>query len=195
MRDDVLASGGYAGRVRYADGGGLTAAARTKRERVRFTAAEMFVRGLAPPRVARQLRVSHKSAYARHRTWKAGGVRALVSRGPGGSRCQLTADQLTRLGHELDAGPAAHGRVQDQRWTPARITILIRRLFGVSYTLRGASYLLHRLGFSPQVPVHRAAERDEDAIATWVKGTRPEVEKQRGSRMRGSSSPTRPASR
>ena len=36
-----------------------------------------------------------------------------------------------------------------------------------AYTLRGTSFLLHRLGFTPQVPVHRAAERDEDAIAAW----------------------------
>ena len=41
------------------------------------------------------------------------------------------------------------------------------RLFHVRYTLRGTSYLLHRIGFTPQVPVHRAAERDEDAIAAW----------------------------
>jgi transposase len=32
---------------------------------------------------------------------------------------------------------------------------------------RGTSYLLHRMGFSPQVRAHRAAERDEDAIAAW----------------------------
>jgi putative transposase len=37
----------------------------------------------------------------------------------------------------------------------------------MSGTLRGTSYLLHRLGFTPQVPVHRAAERDEGAIAAW----------------------------
>ena len=39
-----------------------------------------------------------------------------------------------------------------------------------AYTLRGTSFLLHRLGFSPQVPVHRAAERDEDAIAAVAGG-------------------------
>jgi transposase len=32
---------------------------------------------------------------------------------------------------------------------------LIGRLFHVSYTLRGVSYLLHRNGFTPQVPAHR----------------------------------------
>jgi len=37
----------------------------------------------------------------------------------------------------------------------------------VHCTLRGASCLLHRIGFSPQVAAHRAAERDEDAIAAW----------------------------
>ncbi len=41
------------------------------------------------------------------------------------------------------------------------------RLFHVRYTLRGASYLLHRIGFSPQVRARRAAERDEAAIAAW----------------------------
>jgi transposase len=45
------------------------------------------------------------------------------------------------------------------------------RLFGVSCTLRGISFLLHRLGFSPQVPVHRAFERDEDAVAEWRTAT------------------------
>jgi transposase len=37
----------------------------------------------------------------------------------------------------------------------------------VSYTLRGVSFLLHRIGFTPQVPAHRAAERDEAAIEQW----------------------------
>jgi transposase len=40
-------------------------------------------------------------------------------------------------------------------------------MFHTRYTLRGVSYLLHRMGFSPQVPAHRAIERDEQAIATW----------------------------
>jgi transposase len=33
---------------------------------------------------------------------------------------------------------------------------LIGRLFHVSYTLRGTSYLLHRRGSTPQKPLHRA---------------------------------------
>jgi len=67
----------------------------------------------------------------------------------------------------LDGGPAAWGWGEDQRWTLARVTTLIGRLFHVRYTWRGASYLLHRMGYTPQVPIHRAVERDEQAIAAW----------------------------
>ncbi|MFD2414972.1 helix-turn-helix domain-containing protein [Amycolatopsis pigmentata] len=39
--------------------------------------------------------------------------------------------------------------------------------------MRGVSYLLHRIGFSPQVPAQRAVEWDEQAITTWRKETWP----------------------
>ena len=116
--------------------------------------------------MAQRLRVSTKTAYQWRRRWRAGGDSALASLGPGGATCRLNADQLERLRAELARGPAEHG-FTDQRWTLARITLLIGRLFHVRYTLRGTSYLLHRNGFTVQVPARRAAERNEAAIATW----------------------------
>jgi transposase len=71
----------------------------------------------------------------------------------------------------LDAGPAAWGWT-DQCWTLARIGQLVPGRFGVDYTLAGMAVLLHRIGWSVQVPARRAAERDEHAIATWRKETR-----------------------
>jgi len=59
---------------------------------------------------------------------------------------------------------------QDQRWTLARVATLIAGLLHGRYTLRGTSSLLHRLGSTLQVSIHRAAGRDEQAIAAW-KGT------------------------
>ncbi|MCW2913045.1 MAG: transposase, family [Actinomycetia bacterium] len=44
-------------------------------------------------------------------------------------------------------GPAAHGWDEDQQWTLARVAQVIRELFGQEYTLRGVSYLLHRIGW------------------------------------------------
>jgi len=153
--------------MRYPDGGGLSAEGRARREKLRLQAAQMFEQGIKPVRVARLLRVSTKSAYQWRRRWRAGGEAALASKGPGGDACRLDEVQLARLRAALDLGPAAYGWREDQRWTLARVTALIARLFHVRYTLRGTSYLLHRIGFTPQVPVHRAVERDEDAIAAW----------------------------
>ena len=126
----------------------------------------MFAQHVAPGEVAKVLRVSTKSVYQWRRTWRAGGTTALASTGPGGNACRLSPTQLARLANELDRSPGAHGWDEDQRWTLARVAQLTRMLFRVSYTPQGVSYLLHRLGCSPQVPVHRAAERDEDAVAT-----------------------------
>ena len=153
--------------MRYPDGGGLSAAGRTRREKVRQQAAQLFEHDMKPVQVAHQLRVSTKSAYQWRRRWRAGGKAALASKGAGGAACRLSPAQLARLRAELDKGPAVHGWAEDQRWTLERVTTLIGRLFHVRYTLRGTSYLLHRIGFTPQVPVHRAAERDEAAIAAW----------------------------
>jgi putative transposase len=107
-----------------------------KREQVRFDAAGMFAAGMSPPEAARRLRVSRKSAYAWYHAGRCGGIDALASRGPGGSACRLDDQQVARLQAELDAGPAVHGRTEDQRWTLARITILIQRLFGVLHPAR-----------------------------------------------------------
>ena len=136
----------YAGCIRYPDSSGLSALGRARREMVRLQAAGMFEHDVRPVQVAHDLRVSEKSAYQWR--WRAGGRAALAS-----------------------TGPAVWGWDEDQRWTLARVTTLIGRLFHVTYTLRGISYLLHGMGFSPQVPVHRAAERDEDAIAAWREET------------------------
>lgn len=153
--------------MRYPDGGGLTAEGRARRERVRLQAAQMFEQDMDPVQIAWLLRVSAKSVYSWRRAWRAGGEAALASRGPGGNRCKLDDGQLARLRAALDAGPAASGWAGDQRWTLARVAALIRRLFRVGYTLRGVSYLLHRMGFTPQVPIHRAIQRDEAKIAAW----------------------------
>lgn len=123
-------------------------------------------------------------------------MQALASKGAQGLPCRLSPGQLARLEKELERGPAAHGWIEDQRWTLARIAQLIEKLFRVRYrSLRGVSYLLHRMGWSPQVLLHRAAERDEEAIVSWRKETWPRVGRPRGTRARGSPSRTSPASR
>lgn len=157
-------------------------------------AAELFEQQVKPSEVAGRLRVSVKSAYQWHQLWRDGGVQALASRGPSGSRCRLSPRSLEKLAAYLEEGPAAHGWVEDQVWTASRVATLIGRKFHIAYSVSGATRLMHRLGFSPQVPARRVAERDEQAVAVWKEATWAEV-KGRG-RPAGvtSASRTKPAS-
>ncbi|MEU6067715.1 winged helix-turn-helix domain-containing protein [Streptomyces sp. NPDC047082] len=142
---------------------------------MRIQAAELFAQQVRPPEVARQLRVSLKSAYQWQQLWRQGGADELLSRGPSGSRCRLSPRCLVRLARYLEQGPAAHGWTEDQVWTAARVATLIGRKFHVSYSVSGATRLMHRLGFSPQVPARRVAERDEQAVTVWKEATWAEV--------------------
>jgi transposase len=161
---------------------------------VRIEAAELFAQGVRPPEVARRLRVSRKSAYQWHRKWKDAGTAALTSRGPSGRRCKLSPRCLEKLAEYLDQGPAAHGWDEDQVWTAGRVATLIGRKFHVSYSVSGATRLMRRLGFSPQMPVRRVAERDEQAVQAWKEVTWGEVKVYGRPAGDGSASRTKPVS-
>jgi hypothetical protein len=64
----------------------------------------------------------------------------------------------------LDAGPAACGYA-DQCWTLARVAEQAWRRFGVEYTLAGMDVLLHRIGWSVQVPGGRAGRGEDRQVA------------------------------
>ena len=164
--------------MRYPDGGGLSADERGRRERVRLAAAEWFEEGASDREVATCFRVTRMSANRWRRALAAGGRPALASKGPGGACCRLSPAQQDELEALLDAGPAGWGW-EDQCWTLARISEVVRRRFGVSYTLAGLDLLLHRLGWSVQVPARRAAERDEAQISAWRQETWPVIKGRR----------------
>src|SRR5580693_1300946 len=161
--------------MRYPDGGGLTAEDRARREQVRLAAADLIEAGASDREVAKRFRVSRMSANRWRRVLSAGGRAALESKGAGGARCKLSPAQLRELEAVLDAGPAVRGWDEDQCWTLARIAELGRRRFKVEYTLAGLDLLLHRIGWSVQIPARRAAERDEARIAEWREETWPVV--------------------
>src|SRR5947209_5095114 len=126
----------YAGFMRYAQGGGLTAEERGRREQVRLAAAEWIEEGATDQEVAERFRVTRMSANRWRRKLAAGGRAALASQGVGGAHCKLTPAQLDELQVLLDAGPAAWGWT-GQCWTLARIAAVARVLFGVDPTLPG----------------------------------------------------------
>src|SRR6188472_3937849 len=109
------ASRRYAGCMRYAQGGGLTAEGRRRREHVRLEAARRFEQRAPSAVIAAELRVSERSVRRWRQAWLAGGPAGLASRGQA-AQCRLDEQQLAALDLALEAGPLAAGW-QDQRWT------------------------------------------------------------------------------
>jgi hypothetical protein len=72
--------------MRYADGGGLTAESRARRENVRLQAARLFEQEMDARRIVKILLVSTKSMYQWRRAWRIGGDAALAPRGRAGMR-------------------------------------------------------------------------------------------------------------
>ncbi|MGH3419101.1 MAG: winged helix-turn-helix domain-containing protein [Streptosporangiaceae bacterium] len=178
--------------MRYAQRGGYTPAEQQRREQVRLEAAGRFARGDGIDEIARDLRVTSGSVRRWHRAWQNGGMEALRSKGPV-SRERLSPQQWARLEAELRRGPLAHGFAADQRWTLGRIKTLIGRLFHVGYTVEGTGKLMRRHGWSCQVPVRQAMERDDEAVAVWKAEVWPQLKGPRATWVPSSASRMRRA--
>jgi putative transposase len=176
--------------MRYGDGGGVDRAERVRRQQVRQRAAELFAADVPAVDVARALEVSTKSAYQWRRAWAAGGVHALASKGASGPDPKLSPAQLSRLKARLELGPAAAGYGEDQRWTLARVVALIATMFHLTVSVTTAWQAMRRLGYTAQLPIHRAIERDEQAIARWRRYQWPAVKESPPGEPPGSASLT-----
>ncbi len=109
-----------------------------------------------------------------------GGPDALRSGHPPGRACKLTAEQERLIPELLWHGPEAYG-FRGQVWTGARVAGVIAEGFGsryhkdVRYHKDHVGRLLNRLGWAPQLPTRRAAQRGEQAIQRWRAEAWPEL--------------------
>lgn len=157
------------------------------RER-RLRAAEMFDRGRRQVDVVAELGVSAQTASRWYWAWHVGGREALAGAGRAGRKRNLSDEQLAEVEAALAQGPRANGFATEM-WTLARVAEVIERVSGVRYSQTQTwTILRERLGWSRQRPARRALERDDEAIATWVKQDWPRIKKARGAEAPGSAS-------
>jgi transposase len=94
------------------------------------------------------------------------GPEALRSHPSPGRAPKLAPEQERLIPEFLWHGPEAYG-FRGQVWTCARIARVIEQECGVSYHKGSVGRLLARLRWTPQVPIRRAIQRDEQAIRHW----------------------------
>ena len=158
-------------------------------------AADMFARGKSQAEVVAALGVSREAVSEWYRLWCSGGRAGLAGAGRAGRLPRLSDEQVAQVEKALLTGPRANG-FQTDLWTLGRVAEVIETLTGVRYSqTRTWEILRHRLGWTRQRPARRALERDDEAIANWIKSDWPRIKKGPGAGGLGSSSKTNPAFR
>ena len=145
-------------------------------ERRRRRAAGLLQQGLSLREVARRVQASVSSVSQWRAAWMEGGEAALAPKPVPGPRRKLTDEQCTQLLELLLQGASAYG-FPNELWTLKRIAAVIQVEFGARYHPSHVWKLLHRLGWSCQVPDSRPIERDEQAIAHWRRYKWPAIKK------------------
>lgn len=145
-------------------------------ERRRHRALALLAAGEEPVDVAQRLGVDRRSVRRWKAAHRAGGLSGVRAKPAPGRPPKLTAKQRGQLERLLLKGAEAAG-FATPLWTCPRIATVIERHFKVRYHVDHIGRVLHALGWSPQQPTRRAIERDEAAIAQWVKERWPVVKK------------------
>jgi transposase len=133
------------------------------REWRRFRALDLNQQGWSQRALAEALgafaeTISRGRARARH-----GGREALLSHPAPGPPPTLSDAQKRLIPEFLGHGPEAYG-FRGQVWTRARIARVLEDEFGVRSHHGHVGRWLREWGWTPQVPIRRAIQRDEEAL-------------------------------
>ena len=104
---------------------------------------------------------------------------ALRARPHRGSQSRLSNEQINLVPEYLSHGAEAYG-FRGEVWTCARVGKVIEQEFAVTYDKSHVSRLLKGLGWTPQKPIERAAQRDEADISRWRKQVWGDLKKRLG---------------
>jgi transposase len=105
-----------------------------------------------------------------------GGCDALLSLLRAGPAGKLLPGQRELIADCLWHGAEAYG-FRGDLWTCGRVARVIEEEFGVRYHPGHVSRILKEIGWTPQVPITRAIQRDEQAIARWRQRNWPELKR------------------
>lgn len=144
------------------------------REWRRFRARDLDLRGWQHAAIAEVLDVSARSV----RRWlgrvKLEGPESLCCHPAPGRPSRLTPTQKRLIPDFLWHGPEAYG-FRGEFWNCDRVASVLKEEFGVEYHPGHVSRILKELQWTPQVPVTRALQRDEEEIERWRREVWPEL--------------------
>src|SRR3954447_9379344 len=151
------------------------------REGRRLRAWDLHLMGWTQSQIAEALGVTQGAVSRWLKRATLGGVEALRTQPPPSRPSLLRPAQLAQLEKLLQQGAEAIG-FRGALWTRRRVARLIHDQFGVSYHPGHVSRLLKQIGWTPQRPLQRATQRDDDAITEWYAERWPALKKSRNAK-------------
>jgi transposase len=146
-------------------------------EELRIRAVKRVEAGESPEVVIGALGFHRSAIYKWIALYREGGVEALKGRKAAGPAPKLSGKQLRELYRIVTANNPLQLGFEFALWTRAMIREVIRDRFAVRLTEVSVGRLLRKLGLSPQRPLHRAYQRDEEQVAAWREQAYPEIQK------------------
>src|ERR1700683_5388651 len=137
------------------------------REWRRKRAWQLSLEGWGVRAIANALGASPSAVSVWLATARAHGPDCLAARPRIGRPARLTEAQLALLPDFLWHGAEAYG-FRGEFWDCDRVKRVLLEEFGVDYHPGHVSRLLKALKWTPQVPITRAIQRDEEAIQRWA---------------------------
>jgi transposase len=146
------------------------------REGRRLRAWELHQAGWSQQQIADALGVTQGAISKWLTRARQGGIAALYRRKAAGRSAQLTPEQRAQLPALLNHGAQAFG-FRGAVWTRARVALVIKRTFGITYHPAHVGRILKAVRWSCQQPTRRARQRNDAAIQHWRDQDAPALKK------------------
>ena len=154
----------------------MASLSREQREKVRLKAGKLFKKDIPQAEIARKLNVTPAAVNYWHTEWGQACIKGLRSKGHPGFVSSLTEKDRKKFKQAVLKGPLAYG-YETNFWTLSRLSAVMKQVTGIKFSDVWTWHIVRDLGFTPQKPQVRAAERDEAAIKAWKEKRLPGLKK------------------
>jgi transposase len=146
----------------------------------RYLTVRLYLLGHDNQQIAAIIGRSERTVRTYLQCYKKSGLDGLQIKFAPGRRERMTKEQQVQLKKTIiDSLPHEVGFIAKFNWTLELISEYIKREFGESYSIRGTSKLMHRLGMSYTKPTYTLAAADKDKQKEFVETTFPRLKKLR----------------
>lgn len=146
-------------------------------EEIRRKAVAAVDAGMTQTKAAEVFGVAPKMIWQWLKAFREGGADALQARkrGPKGERATLKGWQAATICNMVRDKHPEQLKLPFVLWTADAVRLLIQRQFKIRVSQRTVRRYLKQWSVTPQKPVRRAYERNEEAVKQWLEQTYPSI--------------------